>query len=204
MVLLRESRVKFPPPLTSPARVLSQLCPTLCDPIDCRPPGSSVHRISRQEYWSGLPFPAPGDPPDPGIELTSHALAGGFFTTKLPWEPGTPYYFLIINLLSAATLGVTAKTISALYSQLVALPCLFFYIYLSIEPYIYTTSNESSLSLRKALFSIRCPWKVLTRCLLTKCLVYPFWIMTWSWSLSAIVGSGFNSSHPFIFLFTLL
>ena len=35
----------------------------------------------RQEYWSGLPLPAPGDLPDPGIEPTSPALAGGFFTT---------------------------------------------------------------------------------------------------------------------------
>ena len=38
----------------------------------------------RQEYWSGLPFPTPGDLPDPGIEPmspVSSALAGGFFTT---------------------------------------------------------------------------------------------------------------------------
>ena len=34
----------------------------------------------RQEYWSGLPFPSPGDLPDPGIEPTSPALTGGFFT----------------------------------------------------------------------------------------------------------------------------
>jgi len=34
-----------------------------------------------QEYWSGLPFPSPGDLPDPGIESIS-ALAGGFFTTE--------------------------------------------------------------------------------------------------------------------------
>jgi len=32
----------------------------------------------RQEYWSGLPFPSPGDLSDPGIESTSPALAGGF------------------------------------------------------------------------------------------------------------------------------
>ena len=43
--------------------------------------------FSRQEYWSGLPFPSPGDLPDPGIEPTtfaSPAWAGGFFTTKPP------------------------------------------------------------------------------------------------------------------------
>ena len=45
--------------------------------------------FSRQEYWSGLPFPIPGDFPDPGIKpwfLTSPALAGGFFTTSTTWE----------------------------------------------------------------------------------------------------------------------
>ena len=35
-----------------------QSCPTLCDPIDGSPPGSSVPGISRQEHWSGLPFPS--------------------------------------------------------------------------------------------------------------------------------------------------
>ena len=43
----------------------------------------------RQEYWSGLPFPSPGDLPDPGIKpvsLVSPALAGGFFTTSATWE----------------------------------------------------------------------------------------------------------------------
>ena len=38
--------------------------------------------FSRQEYWSGLPFPFPGDLPDSGIKLTSPALAGGFFTSE--------------------------------------------------------------------------------------------------------------------------
>ena len=38
----------------------------------------------RQEYWSGLPFPSPGDLSNPGIELASPALAGRFFTTEPP------------------------------------------------------------------------------------------------------------------------
>ena len=45
--------------------------------------------FSRQEYKSVLPFPSPGDLPDPGIEptfLMSPALAGGFFTTSTTWE----------------------------------------------------------------------------------------------------------------------
>ena len=46
-------------------------------------------RFSRQEYWSGLPCPPPGDLRDPGIELTSllsPALAGGFLITRATWE----------------------------------------------------------------------------------------------------------------------
>ena len=41
----------------------------------------------RQEYWSGLPFPPPGDLSVPGIEPTSPALAEGFFTTEPPGKP---------------------------------------------------------------------------------------------------------------------
>jgi len=48
--------------------------------MDYRPPGSSVVGFSRQKYWSGLPFPSPGDLPNPGIERASPALAGRFFT----------------------------------------------------------------------------------------------------------------------------
>ena len=53
-----------------------------CNSMHCGPPGSSVHGISRQEYCSGLPFPSPGDLPNPGIEPEPLALAGGLFTTK--------------------------------------------------------------------------------------------------------------------------
>ena len=50
------------------------------------PPGSSVHGIvlSRQEHWSGLPCPPPGDLPDPGIEPSSPALQADFFFTTEP------------------------------------------------------------------------------------------------------------------------
>ena len=43
--------------------------------------------FSRQECWSEPPFPSPGDLPEPGIELMSPALAGGFFTTEPPGKP---------------------------------------------------------------------------------------------------------------------
>ena len=56
----------------------------LCDPMDCSSPVSSVHGIF---YWSGLPFPSPGDLPDPAIEPRSPALADGVFTTEPAGEP---------------------------------------------------------------------------------------------------------------------
>ena len=43
--------------------------------------------FSRQEYWSGLPFPSSGDLPNPGIEPESLALAGTFLTTEPPEKP---------------------------------------------------------------------------------------------------------------------
>ena len=67
---------------------------TLCDFMDCNPPGSSVHGIFRQEYWSGLPFPSPGDLPDPGIEPRSPALE----VDSLLSEPPGNITFSVSNL----------------------------------------------------------------------------------------------------------
>ena len=57
----------------------------------------------RQEYRSELPFPSPGDLPNPGIEYVSPTLAGGFYTTESPGEPvlfTTSLYFHVSSLLS--------------------------------------------------------------------------------------------------------
>ena len=54
--------------------LVTQLYLTLCDLLDCSLPGSSVHGESRQEYWSCLRFPSPGDISDSGIEPGSPAL----------------------------------------------------------------------------------------------------------------------------------
>ena len=64
-----------------------QSCPPLWDPMNSSPPGSSVHGILRQEHWSGLSCPPPGDLPDPGIKpltLTYPALVVGFFIPVAP------------------------------------------------------------------------------------------------------------------------
>ena len=61
--------------------------------MDCHPPGSSVHEISKQGSWSGLPFPSPGDlppwvdPPNPGIKPGSPALQADSLLTELWGKP---------------------------------------------------------------------------------------------------------------------
>ena len=59
--------------------------------------------FSRQEYWSGLPFPPPGDLPDPGIELRSPALQADALTSEPPGKPKAPLnqgvYSFILQLL---------------------------------------------------------------------------------------------------------
>ena len=67
--------------------LVAQLCPTLCNPMVCNLPGSSGD-FSRQEYWSGLPFPSPGNLPDPGIEPASLTLQAD----SLLFEP--PYGYI--------------------------------------------------------------------------------------------------------------
>ena len=61
----------------------------------CQTQGLAAHLaplsmgFPRQEHWSGLPFPSPGDLPDPEIEPMSLALGSRFFTTILPGKPPT-------------------------------------------------------------------------------------------------------------------
>ena len=54
----------------------------------------------RQEYWRGLPFPSPGDLPDPGIEPVFPALASGFFTTEPPAGEVPLSLIMLLNALS--------------------------------------------------------------------------------------------------------
>ena len=69
--------------------VLLQSCSTLCKLWTVAHQAPLSMGFSRQEYWSGLPCPPPGDLPNPEIEsvsLRSPALAGRFFTTSTTWE----------------------------------------------------------------------------------------------------------------------
>ena len=73
-------------------KVKVKSCLTLCHPVGCSLPGSSIHGISRQEYWSGLPFPSPGDLPDPGIELRSPALQEDALPSEPPGSVNLMYF----------------------------------------------------------------------------------------------------------------
>ena len=66
-------------PLGPREYLVAQSCPTLCNPMDCNPLG-----FSRQEYWSGLPFPTPWDLPEPGIERDSPALQADSLLSEPP------------------------------------------------------------------------------------------------------------------------
>ena len=78
-------------------------CLTLCNSLDCSTLRSSIHGISQarilSQARSGLPFPSPGDPSDPGIEPSSLALAGGFFTTESHGKPLRPPLILSKTIL---------------------------------------------------------------------------------------------------------
>ena len=90
-----------------------QSCLTLCNPMDCSPPGSSFMGFSRQEYWSGLPFPSPGDLPNPGIEPGSPALQADSLPSAPPgieWisvaSPSFTEYAVVTFSLARITLKV--------------------------------------------------------------------------------------------------
>ena len=94
--------------------------------MDCRPPGSSVHGILQQEYWGGLPFPSPGDLPNPGTEPLSPASpssAGGFFTTGPPGKPQHINSSLVFQNCFAGTVGFILFSVSLYTPQVLNMCC---------------------------------------------------------------------------------
>ena len=67
--------------------LVARSCLTLCDPNDCSPQAPLSIEFSRQEYWSGLPFPSPGDLPNSGIETKSPALQADSLLSEPPEKP---------------------------------------------------------------------------------------------------------------------
>ena len=84
-----------------------QLCPTLYNPVDCSLPGSSLHGILQEEYWSGLLCPPPGDLPNPGIELLGNTS-----------DIAKPNQILLATSLVLLTEGQNLMDLSLLHIQL--------------------------------------------------------------------------------------
>ena len=96
MFLYQKGAFAFGGPMKWSEVKVAQSCPTLCG--------------SRQEYWSGLPLPSPGDPPNPGIEhgisqarILEWAIIS--FSSEIPWglsnselDPGIPVYLILFTL----------------------------------------------------------------------------------------------------------
>ena len=75
--------------------VHAQLCPTLCNPWTVASQTPLYMEFSKQEYWSALPFPPPGDLFDLRIKPMSSALAGRFLTTESPGLIKSKLTFLV-------------------------------------------------------------------------------------------------------------
>ena len=69
--------------------LVTQSCPTLCDPMDTSCQAPLFMGFFRQKYWSGLPFPSPEDLPDSGIEPRSPALQADSLPTEPPGTQST-------------------------------------------------------------------------------------------------------------------
>ena len=85
---------------------VTQSCPTLATPWTVASKVPLFTGLSRQEYWSGLPFPSPGDLPDPRIEPMSPELQADSLPTELGGKPAAcDICSPIRNLTQAPTLG---------------------------------------------------------------------------------------------------
>ena len=77
---------------------VAESCLTLVTPWIVASQAPLSMGFPRQKYWSGLPFPSPGDLPNPGVEPkspVSPAMASGFFTTRATWEAHTDMIMLL-------------------------------------------------------------------------------------------------------------
>ena len=114
--------------------LVTQSCPTLCNPMDCSPARLLCPwGFSRHEYWSRLPCPPPGDLPNPGMEPRSPALQVG----SLPSEPPGKPWWNTLNTLFSCFFPCDSSSYSGHWNKTI----LFFLLHLSAFVHLYFSWN---------------------------------------------------------------
>ena len=106
--------------------------------------------FSRQERWSGLPFPSPGDLPDPGIEPGSPALQADALPAEPPGKPPGSPYNRVLNL------GVWCSSFVP-FQDYLGSSVMWFHMYFKI---LYSISVKSVGMLMSYIESARLPWEI--------------------------------------------
>ena len=123
--------------------LVTQPCPILFDPWTVAHQGPLSMEFSRQEYWSGYPFPSPGDLPDPGIKPKSRALPAD----SLSSEPSGKHFFTITGLQHFQCCWKVQATSQLSSVQLLS------HVWLFATPWI--TAHQASLSITNSQSSLK-------------------------------------------------
>ena len=118
---------------------VAQLCPTLCDPMDCSPPGSSVHGIFQARILSGLPFPSPHHPEDP-VQTPWQCLEGPAWS-----EPASLY--LLAPLLTPAQLSTLLSQQTQFFIYIIFPPLTVPLLRISLTPLFPWATSDLLLGL---------------------------------------------------------
>ena len=90
---------------------VAQLCPTFVTPWTVARQAPLSMEFSRQEYWSGLPFPSPRDLPNPGIEPIEQSRSHALPAYSLPFEPpGKPFTSVHLGTIGYPSSNIERKT----------------------------------------------------------------------------------------------
>ena len=112
--------------------LVAQSCPTLCNPMDCSLPGSSVHGILQARILERLPCLPSGDLPNPGIELSSPALQADSLLTE---PPGIALYFRYLSQVYLPQLGLGQQEAAAYRELIISL------LTASVRPHSHLTGE---------------------------------------------------------------
>ena len=113
------------------------ICVWLSDPVDCSLSAASVHGMSQEEYWSGLPFPPPGHFPNPGRDRTHVSCIGRRILhhwatreAKAPYTQFQNYHLMANPILFILTTFLTWYFKKQIPDSVPCIICTYFSIYL--------------------------------------------------------------------------